>query len=83
QSDPDCVRNLALIPDARSVLTSLREQMERKLIEQGDPRMRGEGDVFDRYPVTSGAGFYDQWKRGEKVSAGWVEPSDFEPAIKK
>lgn len=80
--DPDCVRNLASLPDAHSILVSLREQMERKLIEQGDPRMRGEGDIFDRYTVTSGAGFYDQWKRGEKVSAGWVEPSDFEPANK-
>lgn len=82
KQDPDCVHNLASEPDASSVLTSLREQMERKLAEQGDPRMRGEGDIFDRYPVTSGAGFYEQWKRGEKVSAGWVEPSDFEPANK-
>lgn len=83
QQDPDCVHNLASIPDARSVLLSLREQMERKLIEQGDPRMRGEGDIFDRYPVTSGAGFYEMWKRGEKVTAGWVTPSDFESVSKR
>ena len=79
QQDPDCVRNLASIPDAQPMLISLREQMEQKLSEQGDPRMRGQGDIFDRYPVSSGAGFYEQWSRGEKVSAGWVEPSDFEP----
>jgi hypothetical protein len=42
--------------------------------------MAGNGRVFDEYPATNGAGFYEKLMRGEKVSAGWVTPTDFEKA---
>jgi hypothetical protein len=54
--------------------------MEAELKAQQDPRMLGQGDVFDNYKPTNGDGFYEQFQRGEKPKAGWVEPSDFEPA---
>jgi N-sulfoglucosamine sulfohydrolase len=42
--------------------------------------MSGHGDVFDRYPYSGAStdNFYDRFKAGEKVKAGWVSPSDFE-----
>jgi hypothetical protein len=40
--------------------------------------MAGNGKIFDDYPATNGAGFYEKFMRGEKVSAGWVSPTDFE-----
>ena len=51
-----------------------------RLEAQGDPRMRGEGHLFDEYPYSdeSGRGFYERFMRGETLSAGWVEPTDFE-----
>jgi hypothetical protein len=58
----------------------LQKTMESKLFAQEDPRMLGDGSIFDKYPVTDGAGFYERYLRGEKVRAGWVEETDFETA---
>jgi hypothetical protein len=57
----------------------LTARMEDELRGQGDPRMFGQGHVFDEYKPTQGEGFYEKAMRGEKVNAGWVNPSDFEP----
>lgn len=76
--DQDCVHNLAGESVHKETLQKLRERMESELKAQGDPRMAGNGRVFDEYPATNGAGFYEKFMRGEKVSAGWVIPTDFE-----
>src|SRR5690606_35137114 len=76
-SDPDCVKNLAkLQPDQ---VVALRTRMEAALKAQNDPRMFGQGHVFDAYTPTRGDGFYEQYMRGEKPEAGWVKDSDYEP----
>jgi arylsulfatase A-like enzyme len=80
RADPDCVRNLADAPEHAPRVREMRERMEAELREQQDPRMLGRGHLFDEYPATAGAGFYDRYLRGEKPPAGWVEPTDFEPA---
>jgi N-sulfoglucosamine sulfohydrolase len=76
--DEDCVHNLAGESVHRETISRLRERLESELKSQGDPRMAGNGRVFDEYPATNGAGFYEKLMRGEKVSAGWVSPTDFE-----
>ena len=58
---------------------TFRVKMESVLQAQGDPRMEGRGSVFDQYKPTSGAGFYEQYLRGEKPRAGWITPTDVEP----
>lgn len=80
QTDRDCVQNLAATPATSTLVSELRTRMETELKAQQDPRMFGNGDLFDRYKPTTGDGFYEQFQRGEKPKAGWVEPSDFEPA---
>lgn len=80
RADADCACNLATDADQAAPLTSLRERMEAELAAQGDPRMFGKGQIFDRYPPTAGAGFYEKYLRGENPKAGWVNPTDFEPA---
>ena len=77
--DADCATNLAAEPEHATRLQSLRERMESTLAAQGDPRMFGNGEVFDRYPPTAGAGFYEKYLRGQRPKAGWVNDSDFEP----
>lgn len=81
-SDPDCVINLANHPEQASVKSKLATRMTELLKQQGDPRMFGRGDVFDRYPYSNPANdrFYERYMAGEKVPAGWVSPSDFEDA---
>jgi N-sulfoglucosamine sulfohydrolase len=76
RADRDCVRNIAT--GSMETVHVLRERMESMLKAQGDPRMSGEGHVFDNYTPTNGDGFYEKFMRGEKVNAGWVEPTDFE-----
>jgi arylsulfatase A-like enzyme len=78
--DPDCVENLA----QNATLAAEREQLKSRLFAmlkaQGDPRMLGNGKVFDAYPYANAAhaNFYERFMRGEKLNAGWVNQSDFE-----
>lgn len=79
KEDRDGVQNRADPSDPRQ--SGLRERLFAKLREQGDPRMKGEGAIFDAYknadPAT--AGFYERFTSGEPIKAGWVKESDFEP----
>ncbi len=78
--DPYCLDNLAANPAFAATGRRLREQMEKQLINQQDPRMSGKGHLFDQYPYSEAAtrGFYERYMRGEPVKAGWVNESDFE-----
>jgi len=59
---------------------ALREEMIRRLTEQGDPRMLGRGEVFMTYPYAqSNRGLYEKLMAGQKVNTAWVNDSDFEP----
>ena len=44
--------------------------------------MLGRGEIFEQYPYADERtrGFYERYRRGEKVKAGWVNESDFEKA---
>jgi N-sulfoglucosamine sulfohydrolase len=78
-SDRDCVQNLAADSKYAATVKTLREKMEKSLLAQGDPRMLGQGHIFDEYKPTAGAGFYERFMRGERPAAGWVNETDFEP----
>jgi arylsulfatase A-like enzyme len=78
RADRDCVRNLAADAAHTDRVASLRQRMEEVLTAQGDPRMSGRGHVFDEYTPTNGDGFYENFRSGRKVNAGWVNPTDFE-----
>jgi arylsulfatase A-like enzyme len=47
--DPDCVKNLIDDPALQAVRSDLREELERFLREDGDPRVLGNAKVFDTY----------------------------------
>ncbi|TWU05564.1 sulfatase family protein [Stieleria varia] len=80
ENDPDCTNNLIGSAQHAEAVAKLKQQMTTELSQQGDPRMFGKGDVFDRYPYSSSAtdNFYERYMAGEKVNAGWVNKSDFE-----
>ncbi len=82
KTDPDCVKNLATQTAVARQRDALKNAMYARLRAEGDPRMFGQGEVFDRY-LHSNEGhrnFYERHRKGEKLSAGWVKPTDFEPA---
>jgi arylsulfatase A-like enzyme len=78
--DPDCLDNLAGKAEHRDRREALRKQLFDELKSQEDPRMLGQGGVFEAYPYAGAErGFYERFRKGEKLKAGWVNPSDFEP----
>jgi arylsulfatase A-like enzyme len=78
--DPYCLRNLAGMPQHRVRQQQLRREMEEQLRAEGDPRQFGRGAIFDRYVYADEKtrNFYERFMRGEKVTAGWVNETDFE-----
>ncbi|AQT69925.1 Arylsulfatase [Anaerohalosphaera lusitana] len=52
--DPDCVDNIADDPKYANVKSELWERLKGILAEQEDPRVMGNGDVFDSYPRMRG-----------------------------
>jgi len=55
--DPDCVKNLAADPAFARQTAALREKLMAELKKQNDPRVLGNGDMFDQYlsPRAKGA----------------------------
>jgi N-sulfoglucosamine sulfohydrolase len=78
--DPDCVANLAATDAAKSQIAALKTRLHAELKAQGDPRMAGKGDLFDKYPHANKGhvGFYERFMKGEPLKANWVNPTDFE-----
>ena len=78
--DPYCLNNLMADPESESIQRELKAQMMALLEEQQDPRVTGNGDIFDQYVYSDqrSRDFYNRFMAGEELNAGWVEPTDFE-----
>jgi arylsulfatase A-like enzyme len=80
--DPECMINLAPDPGYNSLRQSMRRQMMLELEQQEDPRVLGNGEIFDKYRYASDdvRDFYNRYMKGEIPSsaAGWVDSTDFE-----
>jgi len=76
--DEDCTHNLAQDEDYQARKQEMKEILLTELKKQKDPRMFGNGDIFDNYPPDRNAGFYERYMRGEEVKSGWINDSDFE-----
>ncbi len=81
RKDPECLTNLSDQPAFRAQQTALREQLLAELRQQQDPRVLGQGHLFEAYPYASEAqrGFYERFLKGEQLLTGWINPTDFEP----
>lgn len=77
--DPECMINLALDPEYSELKASMREHLMKELSETGDPRMHGNGDVFDNYlPFRGGADAYHDFIKSPRFKDIWDELSDYE-----
>lgn len=79
QDDPDCVHNLAGNPKYNKLKNRMKEQLFSELKEQGDPRMFGNGEIFDNYDYAqeSHRNYFERFMDGEDIPAGWVNESDY------
>lgn len=78
--DPDCMNNIA----GDAAYKELKELWSNRLFEQlkiqKDPRLMGNGDVFDKYPIfPKQQGFYEKYMDGQEMNSAWVNKSDFRP----
>ncbi len=77
--DALCMNNLSERPEYRKIVDALEREMSERLKKQGDPRMFGNGDIFDKYPNMCPAHMYWNRKRaGEEVPATWINDTDFD-----
>ncbi len=77
--DPMCLINLAAVPFLSEQKQALHDELFQALKQQQDPRVMGNGDIFDQYEYANEAdrNFYKRYIHGEEIQAGWVNPSDF------
>ena len=59
RTDPGCIRNLATEPDHAETKSRLRRRLLDHLATTGDPRMTGNGDVWETYPRVSRLRWFD------------------------
>ena len=83
-TDPRCLLNLAGNPEFAKKKNQLHRILFRDLKSQKDPRVTGNGDIFDSYPFFEQEDFYfyERYMAGEADSLqtlSWVNASDFEP----
>lgn len=77
-ADEDCMHNLAYNDAFTKVKTELKNILETALKNQNDPRIFGNGEIFDNYLPDRNVNFYEQYMSGEKVKSGWINDTDFE-----
>lgn len=81
QTDRDCMNNLADQQRYADQRAKLQQRMLATLRDERDPRVLGDGKVFDqyRYANEKERGFHEKFTSDtDSVRAGWVEASDFE-----
>ena len=76
--DEDCINNLADNEQFQKIKKELEKLMESELKKQSDPRMFGNGSVFDKYPAHKNTNFYERYMNGEEVDFRWINETDFE-----
>ena len=77
KTDPFCMENLANNKNFNSIMQKMDREMVAKLKQQQDPRILGNGNIFDNYPYSGAVkGLYNRIIKGEKVPTDWLEPTD-------
>lgn len=78
--DRDCVKNLAGNPEFQERMAQLKQQLFDELKTQGDPRVLGQGHIFDEYRSAGREwrDFYERYQNDRNIKAGAFLSSDFE-----
>lgn len=80
--DAECMNNLANNPEFAELKNKMKARMEAMLKEQQDPRMFGNGDIFNSYGYSEERAwnYYGRFMAGEFTikNTGWVNSGDEE-----
>ena len=82
KNDPYCINNI--VENYVSLKDSLRKILVSDLTQSKDPRVLGNGEIFDNYIYAEKRtrNFYNRHMSGELLDSNWVNPSDFESVVK-
>ena len=82
KNDPYCINNI--VKNYVSLKDSLRKILVSDLTQSKDPRVLGNGEIFDNYIYAEKRtrNFYNRHMSGELLDSNWVNPSDFESVVK-
>lgn len=75
RKDPFCLHDLSNRKEMQKVLLQLKKELEKKLTEQADPRMTGNGDIFDSYPRFGLMRPFDGFKERGKYNPAYGKKS--------
>ena len=80
KNDPFCMNNLAQDKNYTRLKTDLQIKMNQMLIEQHDPRVLGNGYIFDNYKFSWDAvrNYYNRYMAGEDIPTPWVNKTDYD-----
>jgi uncharacterized sulfatase len=73
KKDPYCMNDISGNADVSIVLDKLKQALHTKLKEQSDPRMTGNGDVFDSYPRFGLMRPFDGFKERAKYNPAYKQ----------
>jgi len=74
RKDPGCLENLADSPEHAQVKATLKKELEDTLLAQGDPRMTGNGDIWESYP---------RFNVMRPELGGFAEKGEYNPAYQR
>ncbi|WPR71379.1 sulfatase [Flavobacterium sp. NG2] len=80
KKDPFCVNNLASDEKYSKLMASMNKAMTKQLIKEKDPRILGNGDIFDKY-LYSGDGvqnLYNNYINGKPYKKGRINKEDID-----
>ena len=66
EKDPECLNNLAMDERYRETMAQMKKELFEELKKQGDPRMLGNGDVFDNYKHSKKPGYYEKFMKSKE-----------------
>lgn len=73
KNDPGCTQNLAGKPAFKGIQNKLSQQLKTLLSVQGDPRMLGNGDIFESYPRFGGMRNFPGFKERGKYNPAFQQ----------
>lgn len=82
-SDKECIINLSENTKYKELKKELRDLLLYELKKNEDPRIMGNGDVFDKYPYCEpiGVNFWEKVMNKEIIrpweKTGWISPTDY------
>jgi len=79
--DPDNVNNLAETTEYAEVKESMRQELFEALKSEGDPRMSGNGEIFEKYEYAraNSRNFYPRFLKSDtSLLWAWIDSTDVE-----